>query len=145
MAFVNEFISEEDRKKYKLDEIERGMRGRSPQRDWTIDHKREIYLRNIARGREDASHESTWHFYWCGELLTVCLEGESRSDGQEGGHLWVSYQLVDCYRKGFFIPSHLLRQRDMITEDLRAALRKYTEGGVYESSYSGAYETTLIM
>lgn len=147
MTFVNEMISAEDRKKYGLDELDSSqeMRGRAPQRDWTIDHEREIYLRSIDRGREESMNWSKWHFYWHGELMTVCLEGSSGSDGQRGGRLWVRYQLVDCYRKGFFIPDHLLNRRDEIIADLKAALSRDTEGGVYSPSYYGTYETTLVI
>ena len=65
MAFVNELISEESRKKYDLDKVERGpgMRAMAPQRDWTINHERhQIYLRVIKRGREEYNYKSTWHF-----------------------------------------------------------------------------------
>lgn len=146
MAFMNEVISDEDRKKYQLDELDgsQAMRGKSPQREWTIDSEHDIYLREIGRGREEGWRKSTWHFYWKGELMTVCVEiTGSGGDEKKGGHHWVSYQLVDCYKKGFFIPEHLLDRRDEIIADLKAALSKNTEGGVYSPSYYGTYETTL--
>ncbi len=148
MAFVNEIISDEDRRKYGLDELDssQAMRGSSPQRNWTIDHERDIYLRNIGRGREEFSHTSTWHFYWHSELMMVCLEiADSGGDSKKGGHHWVRYQLVDCYKKGFFIPEHLLDRRDEIIAALKSALSKYTEGGVYSPSNFGSYETTLAI
>ncbi|MDP3138212.1 MAG: hypothetical protein Q8N17_18000 [Burkholderiaceae bacterium] len=154
MAFVNEIIGDEDRKKYGLDELNNSlrMRGRTPQRDWTIDHERDIYLRQIAsNSRELADFDYgerrpnfTWHFYWQGELMTVCLEvTDSGSDAKRDGHGWVRYQLMDCYQKGFFIPVNLLDQRDEIIAALRAALTAYGGGGVY--STNSTFETTLAI
>jgi len=144
MAFVNEYISAEDRSKYGLDEIERdvSMRGRAPQRQWTIDHERGIYLREINSGREESRHESTWHFYWRGDLMTVCLEMVD-AGGQRGGHGWSHYQLVDCYRKGFFIPTHLLDRRDEILADLREALTAYKGGGVFSTRTTSTTTLTI--
>jgi hypothetical protein len=144
MAFVNELISEADRQKYGLDQIDQSLVGWTPQRDWTIDHERTIYLRNIGRGREENSHRSTWHFYWRGELLMVCLEERAAgSDGKRGGHGWVHYQLIDCYQRGFFIPSRLLDHREEIVADLRAALVAYKGGGIYATK--ATYDTTLTI
>ncbi len=144
MAFVNELISEDDRKKYDLDKVEcgPGMRAKTPQRQWTIDHEREIYLRVIKRGREEYNYKSTWHFCWRGELMTVCLETLS-AGGERGGHGWSHYKLVDCYMKGFFVPDHLLDRRDEIVKDLRDALIEYGDGGIYSSTTS--HDTTLTI
>lgn len=144
MAFVNEIISDEDRRKYGLNELESSqvMRGRAAQRAWTIDHERNVYLRNIDRGREESSHKSTWHFYWHGELMTVCLETLD-AGGQRGGHGWSHYKLVDCYMKGFFIPEHLRDRRDAIIADLRDALIAYGDGGIYSATVT--HETTLTV
>ena len=143
MAFVNALITDDDRKNYGLDEIERRL-GHAAQRDWTIDRERDIYLREIWRSREEASQQSAWHFYWHGELMKVCLEVRAAgSDGMRGGHGWVHYQLVNCFGRGFFIPSHLLDRRDEIIADLRAALVAYKGGGVY--STKATYELTLTI
>lgn len=144
MAFVNEMISEDDRKKYGLERVESGpgMRARAPQRDWTINHERQIYLRVIDRGREEYNYESTWHFYCCGELMTVCLEMVD-AGGKRGGHGWSHYKLVDCYKKGFFVPDHLLGRRDEIIANLRDALTAYADGGIYSATTS--HETTLTI
>lgn len=144
MAFVNEQINEDDRKKFDLEEIDKWLSntGKVPNRSWTIDHEREIYLRVINRGREEYSHKSTWHFYWRGELMTVCLEILS-AGGEREGHGWSHYKLVDCYKKGFFVPGHLLVRRDEIIADLKAALIAYGDGGVY--SITTSHETTLTI
>jgi hypothetical protein len=144
MAFVNEHISEADRQKYGLDQVDRGLVGRAPQRQWTIDHEREIYLRNIDRGREEAARQSTWHLFWRGELMTVCLEVTAAgSDGRKGGHGWAHYRVRNCFNRGFFVPAHILDQREEVIADLRAALAAYKGGGVYSTLTS--YELTLTV
>ena len=51
MAFVNEFIPPEDVEKYHLSEIDkRFVVGGTSSRQWTIDRRRDVYLRNVARG-----------------------------------------------------------------------------------------------
>lgn len=144
MAFVNEYIPEADLVKYGIEEIDkRFIVGNTHDHSWTIDRERDIYLRCVARGREEASHKSTWTFYWGGELMAVCLETvDAGSDGTRNGRGWVRYQLVDCYLKGFFIPSHLLDRRDEIIADLREALTA-RKGGI--NSAKETYETTLAI
>ena len=144
MAFVNEMISEDDKKKYGLEKVDEWLKktGKSRQRDWTIDHEREIYLRVIKWGREEFSHHSTWHFYWRGQLLTVCLELLD-AGGKPGGHGWANFKLVDCYKQGFFVPDHLLDRRNEVVADLRDALTAYADGGIYSATTS--HETTLTI
>lgn len=144
MAFVNEYIPKDDFAKYGIEEIDqRFIVGNTHDHSWTIDREREIYLRRVARGREESSRKSTWTFYWHGELMTVCLETVAAgSDGAKNGHGWVHYQLVDCYMKGFFIPSHLLDRRNEIISDLREALAA-RKGGMNSAKVS--YETTLTI
>ena len=75
MPFVNEYISPEDAAKYHLAEIDANFHGGNISRQWTIDRERDIYLRNLSRGREEETrHESLWTFYWKGTPLTVRLD-----------------------------------------------------------------------
>lgn len=143
MGFVNERISQEDREKYGLDEVDAWIKktARVRNRDWTIDHEREIYLREIDRGREESSHKTTWHFYWKGELMMVCLELLA-TGGERGGHGWSRYRLVDCYLEGSFIPKKMQQMREEIVADLKAALVAYGDGGIYSTTTS--HETTLV-
>lgn len=143
MAFVNEHIPEADLAKYGIEEIDkRFVVGNTHDYSWTIDRERDIYLRCVARGREEANYKSTWIFYWHSELMTVCLEMLD-AGGQRGGHGWSHYKLVDCYKKGFFISSHLLDSRDEIIADLKEALIAYGDGGIYSTTTS--HETTLTV
>ena len=82
MAFVNEYASEEDIKKYNLVEIWLGQHpeykreGKPPSRyrfNWTIDREREIWLMCVARGGYDRGNLSIWDLFWKGELLSFWL------------------------------------------------------------------------
>ena len=59
MAFVNEKISDEDRKTYGIDELDNG-RGRNFRR-WTIDREKEIFL--ISTGLNKESYKAFWVYY----------------------------------------------------------------------------------
>lgn len=75
MSFVNEFIPAEDVDKYGLKEIDKHfIVGGTNARDWTIDRDRDIYLRNVANGREDWRNQTKWTFYWRGAELTLRLD-----------------------------------------------------------------------
>ena len=71
MAFVNEEIPEADVEKYGLEAIDDSFfgAGGTTSRNWTIDRARDIYLRCVARGRDEESQLSTWIFYWKGALI----------------------------------------------------------------------------
>lgn len=141
MAFMNEYISEDDRKKYGIDGIDEDLKRRAQvrNRDWTIDHEREIYLRVINRGREESRNLSVWHFYWHGELMTVWLE-LMEAGGERGGHGWSHYRLDKS--RGDFVPPHLQGQREEVIADLRAALSARKGGGVYSTRTTST--TTLV-
>lgn len=136
MAFVNEYISIKDFQDYGLEEIDKRFvlgRTRSPQ--WTIDRGANIYLRCVARGREETSHRSTWIFYWQGELLKVDLENlsiEGQPHGPRRGHKRV--RRID-------IPPHLKNKQREIFHDLKEALIAYKDGGVFATATD--YSLTL--
>lgn len=141
MTFVNEYISDADRKKYGIDAIDADLdrRAQVRSRDWTIDHEREIYFRFINRGREESRNLSAWDFYWQGELMTVWLL-RLDAGGVRGGHGWSRYKLDKT--EGDFIPPHLQGQRNEVMADLRMALSAYGDGGVYSATTT--HETTLV-
>lgn len=129
MAFVNEYISAEDSKKYDIDGInKRFIVGGTNARDWTIDHERGIYLRMVAWGREEFSHQSTWTFYWHGELLVLELENISTT-GSTGGTRSGHKRL-----RSIEIPQHLEPKRAEIIADLKEALTAYKDGGVFATA-----------
>ncbi|WP_457330188.1 hypothetical protein [Rhizobacter sp. P5_C2] len=93
MAFVNEYIGDEDRQAYGIEAIDQNfVTGGTNSRQWTIDRERDIYFRVVARGREEVAHQSTWTLFWHGELIVVDLSLVYiiSSDGKSGA---VRYQL----------------------------------------------------
>ena len=136
MAFINEYIPEADVKKYGIEEINKKfIVGGTNSDQWTIDRDRDIYLRCVARGREEFRHQSTWTLYWKGTLLTVELDMIS-AGGERGGHGWSHYKL-----RFIGIPPSLEGKRDEIIADLREALAAYGGGGVYSTRTTS--DTTL--
>lgn len=66
MAFVNEYITPEDREKYGLDELDkiyqRMFLPMSKSDDFTIDRERNCYLRLVKLGREPEGEGNIWYF-----------------------------------------------------------------------------------
>jgi hypothetical protein len=136
MTFVNEFISKDDADEFGLEAIDkRFIVGGTRARDWTIDRDRNIYLRVVARGREEFFHQSFWTFYWHGDLLEVELENISTT-GSEGDARHAHKRLVDLS-----LPGHLEHRRGEVLDDLKEALTVYATGGVFSSCSS--YSLTL--
>jgi hypothetical protein len=134
VAFVNEYISAEDRQAYGIEAIDQNfVTGGTNSRQWTIDRARDIYLRMVTRGREEVAHQSTWTLYWHGELIVVDLSlvaTSISSDRQSGS---ARYQL-----RRLRLPPYLDEQRDEVMSDLRKALLAYKDGGVYAVASSFA-------
>jgi hypothetical protein len=144
MAFVNEFIPPEDVEKYQLAEIDkRFVVGGTSSRQWTIDRRRDVYLRNVARGGggdPDIRNQTEWTLYWHGDLLVLrldLLEGR----GQQGEPGWSHWRLVwFCGTSG--LPAHLKSQKTQILDALKEALTAYQGAGVYSGAYT-SYSVTL--
>ena len=131
MAFVNECISKEDYEKYGLNEVnKRFVVGGTKARDWTVDHERNIYLRNVANGREEFRHISTWTLYWNGNLIPLELHMVD-SGGEYKGACWSHKKIQHLW-----LPDHLKGKRDEVIEILREALLAYKDGGVYAKATS---------
>ena len=143
MAFVNEFIPDEDVEKYHLKEIdEKFFVGQTNSRQWTIDRERDIYLRNVARGAgadPDFRNQTTWTFYWKGDPLTVRLDlMEGR--GERGGPGWSHWKMI-WVNGSNGLPAHLKNHKNQILDTLKEALLAYKDFGVYSSSSS--YSITM--
>lgn len=136
MAFVNEYIPEADIEKYGIKEInKRFVVGGTNARDWTIDRERGMYLRNVANGREEFRHQSTWTFYWHGELLIVKLD-MVKAGGKRGEACWAHKKI-----RGIELPQQLEGKRAEILNDLKEALTAYKDGGVFATATT--YTLTL--
>lgn len=133
MSFINEFISPEDVARYDLEEIDKKfVVGGTDARDWTIDRERDIYLRNVARGREDWRSETEWTFYWRGHELTLRLDYVGGT-GERGGPAWDHWRLV-WLNGSYGLPAPLKPQVKEILKDLEDALLAYKDFGVYSAS-----------
>ena len=82
MAFVNEYIPEEDFKKYDFEKLNvrpKEMSGTAPDSDWTIDREADIWLREFYIESDHTAPQggftgvSVWDFYWKGHLMLVKL------------------------------------------------------------------------
>jgi hypothetical protein len=136
VTFVNEYIPIEDIKKYDIENInKRFIVGGTNSQSWTIDREKNIYLRTVARGREEFSHQSTWTFYWRGELLEVELENISTT-GSRGGACSGHKRL-----RNIEIPQHLETRKAEIISDLKEALAAYKDGGIFATATT--YTLTL--
>lgn len=133
MPFVNEYISPEDAAKYHLAEIDAKFNGGNISRQWTIDRERDIYLRNLSRGREEETrHESVWTFYWEGTPLTLRLD-LLEVTGKPGGAAWLHWRLVFLNGSNG-LPPALKEHRQSILDDLKQSLVAHGDGGVFSLS-----------
>lgn len=141
MPFANEFIPAEDAEKYGLKEIDKHfVVGGTNARDWTIDRERNIYLRNVANGREEFRNQTEWTFYWRGEELTLrldLLEGK----GGRGEPGWSHWKLV-WLNGSHGLPGHLKASKEQVLQDLKDALTAYRGAGIYSADYAD-YSVTL--
>lgn len=136
MAFLNEKISDQDRSKYGLDEVDKKfVVGGTKSRYWTIDRDKDMYLRQVAIGREEICYQQTWTFYWHGELLVIYLDLID-AKGSRGGPGWAHWKIRDMK-----LPDSLQSQRDEIIADLKMALTAYKDAGYF--SVKTTYSVTL--
>ena len=130
MAFVNERIPEADVEKYGLKAIDDSLlgAGRTIRRDWTVDRARDIYLREVAVGRDELSHIATWTFYWKGELIWFKREVIDFK-GARNAPCWTHQKVYD-----FKIPESVQNYREEMFQDLREAFLAYKTGGIFATS-----------
>ncbi|RMH87402.1 hypothetical protein EBB59_13075 [Lysobacter pythonis] len=145
MTFVNEFIPAEDVEKYGLKEIDKHfIVGGTNARDWTIDRERDIYLRNVANGREDWRNQTKWTFYWRGEELTLHLDLLESTGEKPEDPSWSHWRLVRI-NGSYGLPEHLKTQKDEILETLQEALLVYGDFGVYTSGAEYNQESSVTL
>jgi hypothetical protein len=80
MAFINEYISEEDMKKYDIKGVWKKYHPSTTDEEaasqtytWTIDRDREAFFIPIMSGREEFSGQKTCAFWWKGTLFSVLI------------------------------------------------------------------------
>jgi hypothetical protein len=131
MPFVNEYIPEEDFEKYQLREIDKHhVVGGVNAHDWTIDRERDMYLRQLAQGREEFSHEMYWTFYWHSRAYTLELHaaGYTKTSAKAGRARWGLVRI-----NGKEPPAGIPEPSDEFLNDLREALLAYKDGGVFSN------------
>lgn len=88
MAFVNEYISEDDIKKYDLETLDKKSEGYK--RSWVIDRDSETWLIHRGTGKEDDGVK--WLFYWQSNVYRIGTQSLGYS--KEGQSLYVSDKVV---------------------------------------------------
>ena len=125
MAFINEYASEEDAKKYSLKEVfyKAGTRFGLNITDWTVEHAREMYLFKVGIRDRDDPGVKTFFIYWHGHLLDF----DTRVNG-EGG-----YKVAYCLsysNLNLRLPIELKALRNLIVADIKEALVVYQDAGI---------------
>ncbi|WP_151449183.1 hypothetical protein [Lacisediminimonas profundi] len=161
MPFVNEYIPADDVKKYHIEEINKKVYlGFNGSTQWTIDRARDIYFRQVARGREEFRSETINTFDWKGRLIWLTLEGLSKEEAQqaEGERFGegepvdprsrlVAFKLVHWSEDGSgYLSSELKARRSELIRDLKEALEASKGGiGVYASQPDRPWHVMLIV
>lgn len=136
MAFINEYISPEDKRKHDL----------TPGKDfyltatesWTVDKERNIFLLpRTGGGPESEPGVRYWAFNWQGHLLDICMELLENGCDSTELHGWERRKIRSINR----MPQELQSQRIQIIEDLKEALTAHKGLGIY-SGYQ-TYQVTL--
>ena len=168
MAFVNEYISPEDRERYQLADFESKLFIINPQRSWAIDRERDIFLRVIrpaTRGSEpgdpDARFEKDFQFHWKGYDYLVST---SRKDEKELDALpfevfpsnnpkpigarvlrFCVLHIGEMSKPTPDAPSALRTQRQQVLSDLEYVLAFGSGGSFPQSSEEGAQPSFALI
>ncbi len=145
MAFVNEYISSEDRVRYQLEAFEKRLPSSNPQDTWAIDREREIFLRVVRPGARksepgdpDARFEKDFQFHWKGYDFMVATRMAATQEFLDWpGDVFLSSKVPasDALILRFYLrhigetgkpssdaPSALIHQRQEVLSDLEEAL-----------------------
>ncbi len=129
MAFVNEFIPASDVVNYGIAAINQYYLRSDFRPHWTVARDRDIYLREVASGREEFAGDYTYTLYWKGDLIRLDLR--EKSETKPGRAAWRSYALLELD-----LPAHLEPKRSEILADLKEALIARNGAGVYSLGVS---------
>lgn len=135
MAFVNEYISEEDLKKYDVEGMFKKLgvwkkffespRPPGCELEWTIDRERDVFITWIDVGREEFCNRLTFALWWKGQVLSVGLE--VGGDGSLVGRVTTVWRLLGiAYPNGKAFDG----DRDTVILDLKDALTEYKVHGI---------------
>lgn len=85
MGFINEYVSDENVKKYKLDELwleHHPWKKTLPyayKHHWTYDHKNNIFLKLMKIGKEEFSNRTTFILFVKGDVFEVVIDVDDSS------------------------------------------------------------------
>lgn len=128
MPFINEKISDIDRRKYAISEINLRENVSDYSPEWTRDKDRDIYLRWMNSEREQPGRQN-FTFYWKGTLFHVVLKKEG--EGVKGGKGWNKWSVwAFSNRKDLPIPPAIEQHRDDVVAALKEALTAYKDFGI---------------
>ncbi|MDR2790406.1 MAG: hypothetical protein LBB59_05475 [Campylobacteraceae bacterium] len=130
MAFVNEVISQEDWKKYDIDQFKRRCVWGGSTHYWTIDRERNIWFRlyfeHLDRDANGVEMSTEWDFYWKGSFIpleTKTVRQTRSDDGERYGYLKVLK---------IEIPENIQQYKSEIYKDLKEAFEASFIGrGIY--------------
>jgi hypothetical protein len=123
MPFVNEYMSEADVAKYGILAINRRFIKSNYKPEWTRDHARDLYLREVAKGRDEYWQEVDFTFYWQGNLYVLRLR--QSVSGTRGGTGQMGYGLISMAPQPESPTDH-----QTLLGDLKEALSVYGYGGM---------------
>src|SRR3990167_3733742 len=126
MTFINEFISDHDMDKYGIKELDRRFLKLTHRPQWTKDKENDVFIREMAIGREEFSNQSDFAMYWKGSLILIRLE--VTGGGERGGLGWSNYKLIKME-----LAEELETFRPDILNNLKEALSAFKDGGVYST------------
>lgn len=132
MAFVNEYVSEEDVEKYELKKLKRSYTHSDwlppgYRFTWTIDREREAFFMTVGGGREEAPNRLECTFVVQGTDIGVWIDkaDESSRSTKDNPFIMV-WDLAEL-----FIPQKLNMAREDVIALLKEGLTVYGAGGIH--------------
>jgi len=129
-GFTREIISDEDRKKYSINEVDlkySPFKNKEETR-WVIDHDRRIYLRYKCDGgyTYPAYLDKEFFFFWGGVLFTIRLTAKYYRTNMRSGHTQWSFD-ARTQKNGLMLPPALRGQQQDVLDDLKKAIYVYDQ------------------
>lgn len=127
MAFIIEYISAENIKKYDIEALDKRFHKGHYKPSWTVDHERNMYLRYMTKEHEEFSNHLTFCFYWKGIVIEVVVI--STGGGLRNGEQWGHYKLLR-----WNLPANLIAQEAEIKTDLKEAFVAFKDWGILSTA-----------
>lgn len=142
MTYINEFISQEDRQKYKIDDLEKYYKGLlgpvSTRGGWTIDREKNSYLIKIKTGHGFDNELGVKYFVFYWQELDILAKFQTKGGGVPDGLKWRRYELKQIDMDDIETPQEdqdrFKRDYDLMINDLKIALIAYRDFGILSDS-----------